>query len=243
MSPARRVLFIGAVVCVAGAAVTLGRWQLRRLATRRASNAVLLAARARPPLELPADLRAGTPIDSGRRVVAHGRFDPGDQLILRGRAQDEAPGLQVVTPFVLDSGVAVLWVVRGFVPSPDAVTPPDSIPAPASGEVTIDGLVFATPVTGDTGKPLLHNGVTTWLRLDRTVLARRRPGSLDVYLLLAGDAGGPGRLPVVPPPELNNGPHLSYAIQWFGIALGALTFGGLMLWRDGRARPRRPAAP
>src|ERR1017187_71198 len=86
VSPARRVLFIGAVLCVAGAAVTLGRWQLRRLAARRASNAVLLAARARPPLELPADLRAGTPIDSGRRGVAHGRVDPRDQLILRGRA-------------------------------------------------------------------------------------------------------------------------------------------------------------
>jgi surfeit locus 1 family protein len=243
VSPARRVFLIGAVLCVAAAAVALGRWQLQRLAARRASNAILVAARARPPLELPADLRAGTPIDSGRRVVAHGRFDPRDQLVVRGRVQNEAPGLHVVTPFVLDGGAAVLWVLRGFVPSPDAVTPPDSIPAPASGEVTIGGLVFATPVTADSGRPLLHNGVTTWLRLDRTVLARRRPGSLDVYLQLAGDANGPGRLAVVPPPELNNGPHLNYAIQWFGIALAVLAFGVIMLWRDGRALPQRPAAP
>ena len=40
-----------------------------------------------------------------------------------------------------------------------------------------------------------------------------------MYLLLAGDSTGPARLAPVPPPELNDGPHLNYAIQWFGIAL------------------------
>lgn len=235
MSPIKRAIFLGTILVVAGTAVGLGRWQLRRLATRRASNAVLLAARARPPLELPTDLRGTVPIDSGRRVVARGTFDVSGQIFLRSRVQDDAPGLEVVTPFVLDSTESVLWVVRGFVISPDAVTPPDSVPPPADGHVTLAGLVFATPATGDSGHPLQHDGVTTWQRLDRAVLARRRPASLNVYLLLAGDAKGPGRLATVPPLALDNGPHLSYAIQWFGIALAVLTFGVIVLWRDGRA--------
>lgn len=242
MSPARRVLFVAALLTVAVAASGLGRWQLRRLSARRASNAVLLAARDRPPLELAGTAKSGTPIDSGRRVVARGSFETQDQIVLRGRVQNDGPGLQVVTPFELDGG-GVLWVVRGFVASPDAVTPPDQIPAPIPGSVTINGLALATPVTSDGGAPLKHNGVTTWKRLDRGTLARLRPGSLPVYLLLAGDPTGPGRLVTVPPPTLGDGPHLSYAIQWFGIALAVLTFGVIVLWQDGRVSPQHREAP
>jgi surfeit locus 1 family protein len=243
VSPARRATLLVTVVAVAAVAVALGRWQLRRLRARRASNAILLSARSKPPLQLPDNLRRGIPIDSGRRVEARGHFDSMDEVVIRGRVQDDAPGVQIVTPFILDGDAGVLWVMRGFVRSPDALTPPDSVPRPVAGNTLISGLALAMPITTDSGQPLLHNGTTTWKRLDRAMLARRRPGSLPVYLLLAGDSGGPGRLAVVVPPELNDGPHLSYAIQWFGIALVVLTFGAIMLWRDGRARPQPPAAP
>ena len=242
MSPARRVLFVSAVLAVATTAVGLGRWQLRRLRERRASNAVLLAARERSPLELTTAGAPDAPIDSGRRVVARGSFEPRDEIVLRGRVQNDGPGLQVVTPFALDSG-SVVWVVRGFVASPDAVTPPDTIPAPVPGRVTITGIALALPVTDDSGAPLRHNGRTTWKRLDRGALGRLRAGTLPVYLLLAGDSSGAGRLATVPAPELTDGPHLSYALQWFGIALAVLTFGVIVLWRGGRALPQPPAAP
>jgi len=242
VSPVRRTAIIVAVVVVASVAAALGRWQLRRLHSRRASNAILLAARAKAPLQIPDDLRRGMPIDSGRRIVARGHIDTGD-VVIRGRVQDDAPGVQIVTPFVLDNGAGVLWVMRGFVRSPDAVTPPDSVPRPFAGDTVVSGLALAVPITGDSGQPLVHNGTVTWKRLDRGMLVRRRPGSLPVYLLLAGNSAGPGRLAVVAPPELGNGPHLSYAIQWFGIALAVLTFGAIMLWRDGRSRPQSPGAP
>jgi len=242
MSPARRILFVAAVLAVAAAAIGLGRWQLRRLRDRRASNAILAAAGERPPIELTGPQRQNTPIDSGRRVIAEGQFEPDDQIVLRGRVQNDGPGLQVVTPFVLGDS-SVLWVLRGFVASPDAVTPPDTIRAPASGIVRIAGLALAIPVTSDSGAPLRHNGQTTWKRLDRATLARLRSKSLPVYLLLAGDSTGPGRLATILPPVLGDGPHLSYAIQWFGIALAVLTFGVTVLWRDGRALPRHPEVP
>ena len=242
MSPVRKAALVVAVVAVAAVAAALGRWQLRRLHARRASNAILLAARAKAPLQIPDDLRRGNPIDSGRRIEARGHFDTGD-VVIRGRVQDDAPGVQIVTPFVLDNDAGVLWVMRGFVRSPDAVTPPERVPRPVAGDTVVSGLALAVPITTDSGQPLRHNGTTTWKRLDRATLARRRPGSLPVYLLLAGDSRGPGRLAVVAPPALNDGPHLSYAIQWFGIGLAVLTFGAIMLWRDGRARPQPPGAP
>jgi surfeit locus 1 family protein len=243
VSPVRRATLVVTVLAVAAVAVALGRWQLRRLHARRASNAILLSARRKAPLHLPDDLRRGVSIDSGRRVEARGHFDMTDEVVIRGRVQDDAPGVQIVTPFILDSGAGVLWVMRGFARSPDAVTPPASLPRPVVGQTVVSGMALAAPSTTDSGQPLLHNGTMTWKRLDRAMLTRRRPGSLPVYLLLAGDSGGPGRLAVVAPPELNDGPHLSYAIQWFGIALAVLTFGAIMLWRGGRARPQPRAAP
>lgn len=243
MAPARRVIFVVAVLSVATVMVSLGRWQLRRLHQRRAANAVLASATAMPPLQLPAELARNQAIDSGRRIVARGRFDLTGQMLLRGRVQNDGPGLQVVTPFVLDSTATTLWVLRGFVPSPDAVTPPDTILAPAEGTVEISGTAFAIPVTRDGGAPLAHLGTTTWQRLDRAVLSRRRPGSLSVYLLLAGDSSGAGRLAIVAPTPLNDGPHLSYAIQWFGMALAVITFAVVVLWRDGRGPLRTPEAP
>ena len=243
MSPVRRVLLGIVVLGVAGTAIGLGRWQLRRLDQRRARNALLTAAGERPPMVLPNQLQPNGSVDSGRRIVARGHFDPTGQILLRGHVQDDGPGIQIVTPFVFDSSNTVLWVLRGFVGSPDAVTPPDPIPGPDTGTVTISGLALAIPVTTDSGAPLLHGGVTTWKRLDRGVATQRRAGSLNVYLLLAKDSSDAGHLAVVAPVALNDGPHLSYALQWFGIALAVLTFGVIVFWRDGRASLPRLEAP
>ncbi len=240
MSTFRRAAFVAAIVVVAATAIALGRWQLRRLHTRRAANAAQRLARNGPPILLPGPLVPG---DSNHYARARGRFDVTAQLFLRGRVQDEAPGLEVVTPFDLDSSGRVLWVVRGFVPSPDATTPPDSIAAPAPGDVTVTGILVAAPTLADSGQPLHHLGATTWARLDRNTMHRLRPSSLDLYLLASGDSSGPARLPSIPPPELTDGPHLSYAIQWFGIALAVVCFGVLILWRGDRALPPDRAAP
>ena len=236
-------MLIAAVLLVAVAAIGLGRWQLRRLHDRRASNAALQAAGQLLPLRLPDQLPTSRSIDSGRRIIATGHFEPAKQIILRGHVQDDGPGIQIVTPFVFDSSNAVLWVLRGFVKTPDAVTPPDTIPAPAAGTVTIHGVAYAIPVTTDSGAPLLHKGVTTWKRLDRSTARARLPESLATYLILASDSADVGHLATVALPKLNDGPHLSYALQWFGIALAVITFGAVVLWRDGRGSARRREAP
>lgn len=236
----RRVTFVAAIVVVAGTAVSLGRWQVRRLHARLAANRQQLEARAAPPLPLPGPL---TLADSNRYASARGHFDTTSQLYLRGRVLDEAPGLDVVTPFDLDSGQRVLWVVRGFVRSPDADTPPDSIAAPALGDVTVTGLLVAAPVLADSGQPLHHLGTTTRVRLDRNTMRHLRPMSLDLYVVASGGTAGPARLPSIPAPQLTDGPHLSYAVQWFGIALAVVCFGVLIIWRGDRQLPPDRAAP
>jgi cytochrome oxidase assembly protein ShyY1 len=69
--------------------------------------------------------------------------------------------------------------------------------------------------------------------LDPAALARLL--SYPVALLYAQqtDPAGARIFPVrIPLPELTNGPHLSYAIQWFAFAVISVV-GGVIFWRRG----------
>jgi surfeit locus 1 family protein len=57
---------------------------------------------------------------------------------------------------------------------------------------------------------------------------------LPVYVLLQSQQP-PQDLPaIVPVPTLDEGPHLSYAIQWFAFATIAVVGGAVLLLRDRR---------
>jgi cytochrome oxidase assembly protein ShyY1 len=233
-------LLIAAVVVTTG---FLARWQYGRHQDRVDRNAIYLAGRALPPLDLTAP-NVDTLLLDGRILVATGRFDPTGDVLLRGRVRGASPGVHVATPFLLAGGGGVVWVERGFVAAPDATTPPGDVPPPDTGVVRVTGVGMPIPITDNAGQPLVRGADTTWRRLDRAVLALRRPGTLPTYLLLDGDAGGPGRLPTVEPPALDEGPHFSYAVQWIGIGLAALAFGIIALRpRGGPGRPPPLAAP
>jgi surfeit locus 1 family protein len=149
----------------------------------------------------------------------------------------------VVTPFRVSGSGRLIWVLRGFVPAADGVRP-DSVPQAAHGSQTIRGELHALPVTDDAGRPVVTRGDTTWQRLDAAVARQRRPDAESLVLYLEGGETGPGQLPAVEAPALGNGPHLSYALQWFGIALAILAFGVYGLrWPSGRGRARPHAAP
>lgn len=239
MSRTRRITLIVVIIVLTVAALGLSRWQWNRLQSRRSHNNALLAARALDPLTLTSTSASPVP---GRRLRVRGTFIPVEQIALRGRVHDAAPGLEIATAFRVAGSDKTLWVLRGFVASPDAASIP-VVPLPASGEVTLQGLSLPVPTTTDAGQPLVRGNDTTWRRLDQGVLRQRTPLTYDVYLLLSGDEGGPGRLPSVAAPTLDNGPHLSYALQWFGIALAIAAFGIIALRRTDHGSAPPLAAP
>ena len=239
MSRTRRIAFTLLIIALATTALLLCRWQLHRLTARRSANSTILAARALPPLDYRGGADAPVP---GRRLRLRGTFDATNQILLRGRVHDAAPGLEVATAFRVAGSETVLWVLRGFVASPDAATIPE-LPDPTAGGVTLTGLALPVPTTTDAGQPLVRGRDTTWRRLDQGVLLRRNPSTLRIYLLLNGGPDGPGQLPAVDPPILDDGPHLSYALQWFGIALAIVAFGIIALRRAGPLSAPPRAAP
>jgi surfeit locus 1 family protein len=230
-STTRRVAIVG-LMLVAAVFVRLGFWQLSRRAERREANAVALAAREKPTLQLGAGADWSAQELGGRWVEATGVYDRAEEIVLRGQSYRGAPGVVLVTPLRLAEGDSAVLVLRGFVPSPDAVRADvDSLVEP--GRVRVRGLAAAIPSGG--GQPVEHAGGTTWARLDLPALRQRLPYPLlPIVIRQTPDSTVP-RLPRrLEPPEVTEGPHLNYAIQWFLFAGMSVAFAVLVVGRTRR---------
>src|SRR6476620_446789 len=99
--------------------VNLGFWQLRRLHEKQRFNARVTARSADPVAPISQVLSARSSFDNGRavefrRVTATGRYRPDQQLIVRSRSFDSAPGSWVMVPLEMPDGTAVV-VNRGWI--------------------------------------------------------------------------------------------------------------------------------
>jgi surfeit locus 1 family protein len=222
----RRAGLVAVALVVAAGCVRLGVWQLERRDERRAANVSRSAALARPPLELRAGVGAA---DSAaavhRRAAASGVFDLARERIVPQRSWRGSPGVGLLAPLVLHRGGEV-WVDRGWAPAPDASTL-DPAPYAERGPVRVEG--FLRPPTSR----------------ERRVLAggpARAPDAVPPLLLQQLPVAGSvlRRAPLAEPGE---GPHLSYAIQWFAFA--AIALGGAAAWVAAQRRepPARPGGP
>jgi cytochrome oxidase assembly protein ShyY1 len=170
-----------------------------------------------------------------RNVRLEGRYDAAHEVLLYGRSLDGRPGHDVVTPLLLADHSAVL-VIRGWVPFRIAAAPVTQA-APTSDTVTVEGFV----VRGEEGgsRPDARRIVRT---LDIDGIAASLPYRVaSVAVQLRTQRPPQPDLPLpVPPPELSEGPHLSYAIQWFSFAAIALVGAAVLLRRERRAATAAP---
>ena len=192
---------------VAAACVRLGVWQLDRLHQRRERNAALLAARARPLLEVTGSLPADSARD--RRLHARGVYDYARERLWRARSYQGVPGVDPVTPLRLADGAAVL-VDRGWAPSPDAYHLDQPAYREGDSAVVLGLGMLAPRARGDVDPAALRDSVP--YPLLPFVIQQLPP-------VAAPDRPLPPGLIRWPIPELSDGPHLSYAIQWFSFAV------------------------
>jgi cytochrome oxidase assembly protein ShyY1 len=229
---------VGHVIVVALAVlfVNLGFWQLRRLDERRQHNALVLARSATTTA-----LADGGPLPY-RRVTATGTFDPNHELLARFRSRNGLPGYEVVTPLVTGVGPVVL-VDRGWVPLDAGDHWPVASAAPPTGEVTVTGLL--APSEGGGVRLERRAGQAPVIgSIDVAALERAKAVTEgDVYPLhLIAETTTPATAANYPapvdPPDLGEGPHLSYAFQWFSFATVGVVGWIVLLAR--RARKPEP---
>ncbi|MDI2098148.1 SURF1 family protein [Ruicaihuangia caeni] len=219
--------YLGVAVLFAIACVLLSRWQWARLDEVRAENERVAQNWDRdvqpidevlPTLDDWHDDLKWTPVE------LHGRYLADEQLLVRNRPMNGQPGFAVVVPFKTDAG-AVFVVDRGWVPTGSEQDAPDAVPAPPAGDVTVVArLKPGEPTLPGRSAP---EGQLATVHLPTVEEKVGEPTYTNAYGLLASESPAPAEsapLATPKPPE-DEGPHLSYALQW--IAFAVMGFIGL----------------
>ena len=227
-----------ALAAVVAVCIRLGFWQLSRLDERRQVNAAVAARLDQPPIGDIARLADTTGV-AYRIATASGLYDNERYIILPGRSHQGVPGVYLLMPLRLAGRTDAVLVNRGWIPAPDAATI-DARDFAVGTPVEVRGLVLPFPgreqslaQRESTARP--DSFVHVLYRIDEDALRAQFPYPLaDVMLQRLHVAGSPRYPTALEPPPLDPGPHLGYALQWFGFALI-----GIIGWFALVLRPRR----
>lgn len=226
----RWALLTVVVVALAVTFFNLGEWQLDRLEQRRARNTTVAEHESSQVLPYSSVMTTTiTDNDQWQRVRVTGTFDVGRQLLVRYRSNGGTTGWEAVVPLRADDGRTVL-VDRGFVERPAGQDFPAALPPPPTGTVHVVGHVRRNEQGKDTATVPQGSSI----RLINSVQIGRWLGEplVDGYIsLLEVAPAQQGGFQFVQPPDLGEGPHLSYAMQWFAFTAIA-GFGLVVLIRN-----------
>jgi surfeit locus 1 family protein len=238
------------VLAVAVTCVSLGLWQLDRLAEVRASNALLEARLAAPEADL-SDLLAEAGVDIGgsaadgsdlgdldadaiealtfRRVQVTGTYLADEEVLQRNREHRGQTGFHVLTPLDLGDGRTLL-VRRGWVPA-ELDSPPVAEAAPPEGEVVLTGILERSVDQPGFGPRDPDEGVLERVfHADTSRLDGQVSGALLPVVLRLVDEQQVALPLGLDEPVLDEANHRSYAVQWFTFAILAVGTYGAWLW-------------
>lgn len=229
-APARRssIVFLALSVAAAAVFVRLGAWQLSRLHERSERNAVVAARLAWPETAIEG-LTGDTASMRFRRVRVTGVFDYAHELVVTSRTYQGSPGIHILTPLRLAGRDTAVLVNRGWVYSPDGLHA-DLTRWRERDSVTVHGFVEQFPAVDATPRGGTEHALR---RPSRDAAARYAGYPMAAFYVVRTDSSASlpaGRIGRVAPPPLDEGPHLSYAIQWLAFAAIAI-IGGLAVTR------------
>jgi cytochrome oxidase assembly protein ShyY1 len=222
--------FLKTLVAVALVLLCLwaAQWQYQRGVDRHARNVLIAEQSQLPPIEFQ-NLLGDIADYEWRKISLKGSFDDKNQILLRNRYHDGMYGFEQLTLFVFDE--RKIWVDRGWVKAGSDATVPPQLQPTNQGLISIDGrlrLDSSLPrgkffaVANDSERNLVS-------QLDARKGIQTEKFYID--LISASDASMNPDVPV-DLPELSDGPHMAYALQW-------LFFAGLVIY--GRRLIRKSA--
>lgn len=217
-----RVLFL-LIFGLAGLAilVSLGTWQVQRLAWKEALLAEIDERIAGDPVALPAlpDPEA----DRYLPVSVWGEMLT-DEIHVLVSVKQVGPGYRIIAPFRTED--RVILVDRGFVPTTAKLA------ERATGEMTVTGnLHWPDEIDGYTPDPDIEGNI--WFARDVPAMAELL--GADPVMVIAGNETDPSITPLPVDTAGIPNDHLSYAVTWFGLAAVWVAMTILFLWR-GRAK-------
>ena len=199
---------------------SLSQWQWRRLHQRQDYNSVILKNTGASPVTLDKVLiDGGTAIDPNnqwRPIHLTGTWDTSHQVLVRKKSFESELGFWVVTPFVTPEGTILInrgWHIAGdtAIDSPVIVAPPTGIVEVAARIRTLPG----NPAPRPSDLPVGQVGV-----IDPANITPDPRVITNAYGELVASRPDSGvDLKLIPAPEVSEGPHRSYALQWIFFAI------------------------
>lgn len=202
------------------------QWQYHRGFDRHARNAIIEKHISLPTTSL--DSVKDSPLAAEwQTVTTQGVFDSTKQILLKNRYSEGFYGFEVLTLFTTPNNEK-FWVDRGWVKAGAAatiaptITPPPTTPVSITGRLRLDsslprGSFFALPTDG--------SGLIS--KLD----AQSQLDTENYYIdLLSGSQSSLTPKVAAQLPELSDGPHMAYALQWLFFA-GLVVYGRILIRR------------
>ncbi len=202
------------------------QWQYQRGVDRHARNALIETRIGFDPQPLSTVDKAPQRYE-WQSVTTTGSFNQNEQILLRNRYSEGVYGFNVLTIFT-SSDNKRFWVDRGWVKAGITATTPPAVRKTPAGVVEITGrlrLDSSLPRGSFFALPANSTGLVSKLN------AQSQSKTEDFYLdLLSGSE--PSLTPEVVSqlPELIDGPHMAYALQWVFFA-GLVIYGRILIRR------------
>ena len=197
-----------------------GLWQWDRRGQAVAAINVLEANWDRVPQELVSAEGLSPTSDQWTPVLVRGEYAPQDQILVRTRPRGGQVGFEVLVPLRSDTGFTVV-VNRGWIPTGESRDFPDLVPEAPAGEVSVVARIKpGEPTLRGRGAP---EGQLPSIDLGAMENAVGYDLETEFFLLLESETPQSAVAPLPSlRPVLDEGPHLSYTLQWFVFALLAL---------------------
>jgi surfeit locus 1 family protein len=232
----RSIVFCVFGLLAAAVCLRLGFWQLARLDEKVRRNESIVRQQRSAPVAL-ASLPRDTAQAHYRPATVTGRFDYEHELVLSGRTHQGSPGVNLLTPVRIAGSDTAVLVNRGWVYSPDGGRV-DRARWHEADSGSVSGYVeLYVPDAGATASAIDRRIVR---RVSRSEIDPKLPYPVaPFYLVVTGDTADgahPARREI---PALDEGPHRSYAIQWFSFAVFAVAGVVMIVLRERHPYARR----
>lgn len=194
----------------------MGNWQLSRAEYKRELQASYDRLRQDGVVRIGSSLVDKTDL-LYRPVEVRGSFLEGQEIYIDNRVYNTRAGYHVLAPFLIEGGESHILVNRGWVGLLDGrreMLPPVK---PVAGIVTLAG-VAVDPQSRYLELKGAEPQRKLWQNLDFARYQQQFGKLLQPVMLEQTTDTGDGLVRDWPRPDTGVGTHISYAIQWFGLA-------------------------
>jgi len=215
----------------------LSNWQFSRRTEALTKMTQLAANYDRTPVEITSTQYRVK--DEWLPVKLTGHFLPDNTLLVRNRPLNGAAGYLELIPFQREDGLIVA-IQSGWLPADERLNPPKVFAKPGSETQTIWGRIRPSEPTLDRDAPAGQIATINLPTFVKKIGVKDR-AITEFYVVLGDNNFAKDGLPkLLSRPQLDEGNHLSYAMQW--IVFAVMAFAALVWAVRQEIRFKRMAA-